>query len=410
MTSTALNAALENFTIKDNEICINNTPITRIIAQTGTPCYLYDKSVVESKIELLRKYLPKEFSLYYAVKANPNPELLSFINPLVDGFDIASSGELEAVINAGADPLGLSFAGPGKTYEDLSNALARGIGSINIESESELLKLVELGEQKGITPNVSIRINPNFELHGSGMKMGGGAKQFGIDVELVPDVLKKLDRLTVNFQGFHIYAGSQNLDAVAISLTFEKIFHTVEELSGSIDRDIPMINFGGGFGIPYFAKDQPLDIKKISHALHDMMPFLKKAFSNTKFVIELGRYITGECGIYITQVVTKKQSRGKTFLVTDGGMNHHLAASGNLGQILKKNYPIVNPAKIKSDKTQTCQITGPLCTPLDSLGTNVILPGTNEGEYIAIMNSGAYGYTASPLTFLSHAPPKEIVI
>ena len=410
MTSNALKAALENFTIKDNEICINNTPITRIIAQTGTPCYLYDTSVVESKIKLLRKCLPKNFSLYYAVKANPNPELLSFINPLVDGFDIASSGELEAVINAGADPLSLSFAGPGKKNEDLSNALARGIGSINIESESELLKLAKLGDLKGITPNVSIRINPDFELHGSGMKMGGGAKQFGIDAELVPDVLKKLVRLPVTFQGFHIYAGSQNLDAVAISLTFEKIFHTVEELSGSIDRDIPMINFGGGFGIPYFAKDQPLDIKKIGHALHDMMPFLKKAFSNTKFVIELGRYITGECGIYITQVVTKKQSRGKTFLVTDGGMNHHLAASGNLGQILKKNYPIVNPTKIKSDKTQTCQITGPLCTPLDSIGTNVVLPETNEGEYIAIMNSGAYGYTASPLTFLSHAPPKEIVI
>lgn len=410
MTSTALKAALENFTIKENQVCINKTPISRIAAQTGTPCYLYDTSVVKSKIDLLRKYLPKDFSIYYAVKANPNPELLSFINPLVDGFDIASSGELEAVINAGADPLSFSFAGPGKTSEDLSNALACGIGSINIESESELMKLGELGEQKGITPNVSIRINPNFELHGSGMKMGGGAKQFGIDAELVPDILKKLGRLPVNFQGFHIYAGSQNLDAVAISLAFKKIFHTVEELSGCIDLDIPMINFGGGFGIPYFAKDQPLDIKKIGHALHDMMPSLKKSFPHTKFVIELGRYISGECGIYVTQVVTRKQSRGKTFLVTDGGMNHHLAASGNLGQILKKNYPIVNPAKIRSNKIETCQISGPLCTPLDSIGTNVVLPETNEGEYIAIMNSGAYGYTASPLTFLSHAPPKEIVI
>ena len=410
MESKALKAALENFNIKDNRLCIKGMSIAKIVESSGTPCYLYDTSVVQSKINLLRHHLPEDFLLYYAVKANPNPELLKFINPLVDGFDIASSGELDAVIEAGADHSQISYAGPGKTIDDLSNALAHQIGSINIESESELLKLVELGRKKGVQPNISVRINPDFELHGSGMKMGGGPKQFGIDVELVPEVLKKIKDLPVNFKGFHIYSGSQNLNAESISLTLEKIFKTIKELAGYIDQNINMINFGGGFGIPYFSNDEPLDIQKIGVALKSMTPSLKKAFPQTKFVIELGRYISGECGIYVTKVVTKKKSRGKTFLVTDGGMNHHLAASGNLGQVLRKNYPIVNPEKLWSEKTETYQIAGPLCTPLDSLGVNVELPVTEEGDYIAIMNSGAYGYTASPLYFLSNKLPIEIII
>ena len=410
MESKALTSSLKYFEVKNNQLYVNGHTISDIADNHGSPLYIYDTSVIEKKCRLFRKHMPEDICLYYAVKANPNIEILKFVNKFVDGFDIASSGEMKAVLRAGGKPENISFAGPGKNRDELKESIEQGVGSINVESESEIDLIVQESRKLNITPNISIRINPDFELRGSGMKMGGGSKQFGIDAEKLPDIMQKIKKLPVDFQGFHVFAGSQNLDAASICKTFEKTMELMQQATALSNSNIKLLNFGGGFGIPYFKDDEELDIEQLGNRLSSLMQSFRQSFPETGFIIELGRYIVGECGLYVTEILYKKESRGKIFLITDGGMNHHLAASGNLGQILRKNYPILLAAKVKSDKKEKVNIAGPLCTPIDSIGVNIELPQAREGDYIVFMNSGAYGFTASPLLFLSHSLPSEFII
>jgi diaminopimelate decarboxylase len=410
MSSKALQAALKNYQVLDNRLVVAGRPISEWAEEYGTPLYLYDASVIRSKISLFRKHLPDQVELYYAIKANPNPEIIKTIIPLVDGFDVASIGELDRAISVGANPDTISFAGPGKRPEELSRAIEAGIGSLNIESERELELIVEAGKRLGKIPKISIRINPSFELHGSGMKMGGSAKQFGIDEERVPAVLGSLDALPVNFRGFHIFAGSQNLNAEAICASLENSLDLALRLLGSRAAETAVLNLGGGFGIPYFENDEPLDLRKVGDFFEKLLWVYRPHFPKARFVIELGRFLVGEAGLYMTKVLYKKVSRGKTFAITDGGMNHHLAASGNFGQVLRKNYPIVNGNTVFSENSSSVELVGPLCTPLDLLGAKAQLGMVQEGDIIVIMNSGAYGYTASPLFFLGHPWPREFLV
>jgi len=242
------------------------------------------------------------------------------------------------------------------------------------------------------------------------MKMGGGAKQFGIDEDRVPVILEKIGMMPVDFQGFHIFAGSQNLMAEAICSAMEQSLDLIWRFGKPFADSIKIVNLGGGFGIPYFENDEKLEISKIGNHLETLLEKYQSFFPKARFVVELGRYLVGECGLYVTKILYKKQSRGKTFFVTDGGMNHHLAASGNFGQILRKNYPIVIANRVYDSELEEIDIVGPLCTPLDLIGSKVNLPKASEGELIAIMNSGAYGYSASPLLFLGHPPPNQIFV
>ncbi len=407
--SKALQSVLGKYQIVDNQLMVGGRPVGDWAMKYGTPLYLYDTSVIHHKVNLFRKNLPDAIKLEYAVKANPNIDVIKTMVPLVDGFDVASIGEFDRAVSAGANPGSISFAGPGKRLEEITRAVEAGIGSLNVESERELDLIADTCRRLGKTPRVSIRVNPDYELHGSGMKMTGGSKQFGIDEELIPDILKKISGLPVDFQGFHIFTGSQNLNAGVICTTLEKSFNLAERLSGELADKIKILNFGGGFGIPYFENDEPLDIEKIGNCLTMLINTYRPRFPHARFVIELGRFLVGEAGLYLTRVLYKKISRGKTFVVTDGGMNHHLAASGNFGQILRKNYPIVNGNKVFVEDTELVDVVGPLCTPLDILGNKVHLGNVNEGDIIVIMNSGAYGYTASPLLFLGHPPPGEVI-
>lgn len=407
MESKALQSALGYYDVVDNQLMIAGRSAREWAGEYGTPLYLYDASVIRRKISLFRKHLPAEMELSYAVKANPNPDVLRIIAPLVDGFDVASIGEFDRVMQAGVSPQKISFAGPGKRTEELSRAISADIGSLNVESERELDLIAAVGQTLGKTPGVSIRVNPAYELHGAGMKMGGGPKQFGIDEEIVPSVLARIDALQVDFRGFHIFTGAQNLNADAICATLEKSFELAARLSGSRAQNVSIVNLGGGFGIPYFEKDEPLNLERIGASLKELLKEHRPHFPNARFVIELGRFLVGEAGVYLTRVLYKKMSRGRTFVVTDGGMNQHLAASGNLGQVLRKNYPIVNVRSVSSAHETEIELVGPLCTPLDLLGARLRLSPVEEGDVIAIMNSGAYGYTASPLLFLSHPSPKE---
>jgi diaminopimelate decarboxylase len=349
--------------------------------------------------------------IYYAVKANPNIRIIRELGGLYGGVDIASKGEMIRAIEGGIKPEAMSFAGPRKSIEELRFAIKYKIGTISVESAREIEHIREISRQLNAAVNILIRLNPAFELAKSGMKMGGGAQQFGIDSERVPPLIKSLacDE-HVHFSGIHIFAGSQNLNAGAIIEAFHSILRYAENLAAEIDRPLSIVNLGGGFGIPYFEKDEELDLRQVGDGLARLLEASRKRLPQTQFKIELGRYLVGECGLYVCKVLYRKLSRGQVFLVTDGGMHHHLAASGNFGQkMVHRPMPITVANKLHHP-TERANLVGPLCTPLDTFGMNLELPRAEEGDLIAVFNSGAYGYSASPLGFLSHEPPEEIIL
>lgn len=400
---------VEDFAVKDHCLYLGNRNVVDIANEhPGKPVYIYDSNAIKNKIDLLRKHLPERMHIHYAIKANPMPEVVKFTHPLVEGLDVASGKELEVALASGMDPAEISFAGPGKSIDELSFAIKSTI-TINLESSTELDRVITLAEETGITPNVALRINPDFELKTSGMKMSGGPKQFGVDAEIAADIISKILDHDLNFKGLHIFSGSQNLKPEAIIEAQTKTFALALQLAEQTKTSFSKLNIGGGFGIPYFPGEQPLDLTTIGENLHRLFDEYAHAFGDTTIITELGRYLVGECGVYISQVIDKKVSRGSTFLIVNGGLHHHLAASGNFGQVIRKNYPVTIANKVGCE-TEQASVVGPLCTPLDVLAQDMDLPAAEIGDYVAVFKSGAYGYTASPLNFLSHPHPVEVFV
>ena len=322
---------------------------------------------------------------------------------------MASAGELRVALASGMDPAEVSFAGPGKTDAELAEAVAAGI-VVNLESEREMERLAAQGNAAGVRPRVAVRVNPDFELKSSGMKMGGGPKQFGVDAERVPEMLGRIGGLNLDFQGFHIFSGSQNLRAEAIMEAQEKTIELALRLAVDAPAPVRLLNIGGGFGIPYFPGEQPLDVAAVGANLARLLEGARGRLPHAKVVIELGRYLVGEAGIYVCRVVDRKLSRGQVFLVTDGGLHHHLAASGNFGQVIRKNYPVVVGNRVRGSERELASVVGPLCTPLDLLAESMDLAKADVGDLIVVLQSGAYGLTASPTAFLSHPAPAEVLV
>ncbi|HEB93730.1 MAG TPA: pyridoxal-dependent decarboxylase, exosortase A system-associated [Gammaproteobacteria bacterium] len=403
-------SVLETFPVEKGELMIAGIPITRLAKRVGqTPFYAYDRQNITQRTAYLRKHLPDEIHLHYAIKANPMPAVVQHLAGLVDGFDLASGGEMRLALDTGMSADNISFAGPGKSTREIGSAIAAGV-TLNLESATELETVARLGEEQGIKPRVAVRVNPDFELKSSGMKMGGGPKQFGIDTEQVPAVLKRIGELEQDFQGFHIFSGSQNLRPEAIIEAQEKTFALAYRLADDAPSAVYKLNIGGGFGIPYFPGEQPLEIIPIGERLNDLLEEKAKQLPEAKIIIELGRYLVGEAGIYVCRVVDRKISRGQVYLVTDGGLHHHLAASGNFGQVIRKNYPVLIGNKMENSETETVRIVGPLCTPLDILADNMTLAKAIAGDLVVVFQSGAYGFSASPHHFLSHPPPLEVLV
>ena len=398
------------FEVVDNCLCVGGQKVGDIASELGsTPFYAYDRKLILDRIRYLRETLPDGISIHFAMKANPMPEVVRLISERVDGLDVASAGELDIALASGCSPADISFAGPGKTVDELRKAVAAGI-TINVESKTELSRIVTLAESSRSRPNVAIRVNPDFELKSSGMKMSGGPKPFGIDAEDVPQILEEMAGMPVNFRGFHIFSGSQNLRAEAICESQNKAMDLAIELAKSAPNDPTLLNIGGGFGIPYFPGDQPLDLSSVSQNLKALVKLRDKRLPAVELVLELGRYLVGEAGVYICKVLDKKVSRGQVFLVTDGGLHHHLAASGNFGQVIRKNYPVLIANKVTATSTENVSIVGPLCTPLDLLADRMDMAQAEIGDHVAVFQSGAYGFSASPHRFLGHPPPKEILL
>ena len=410
MKQKPIHAPMDQFPVIDGELQIGGISITRLAERVGqTPFYAYDRSLITQRIQHLRDNLPSDIHIHYAIKANPMPAVVQHLAGLVDGFDLASAGEMKTALDTTMPAEKISMAGPGKTDQELRQAIAAGV-TINLESEGEMRRAANIGEQLGITPRAAIRVNPDYDLKSSGMKMGGGPKQFGVDAERVPAMLKELGTLGLEFFGFHIFWGSQNLNPDAIMEAHEKTFDLAIRLSESTPSPVQSLNIGGGLGIPYFPGEKHLDLKPIKENLEKLLPKLKSNLPEAEIVTELGRYIIGEAGIYVCKVIDIKESRGEKYLITDGGMHHHLAASGNFGQVIRKNYPVSIANKMNSTELETINIVGPLCTPLDILANKMELAKSEPGDLVVVYQSGAYGFTASPHLFLNHPLPKELLI
>lgn len=398
------------FPVKDGCLQVGGIALSRLAQRVGrTPFFAYDRALLSARVAHLRAALPPELRLHYSIKANPMPALVQHMARLVDGLDVASAGELKCALDTGITAHDISFAGPGKTDAELSQALAAGV-LIHLESASEMERLDRLAMAMGIAPQVVLRVNPDFELKSSGMKMAGGAKPFGIDAELVPALLQRMAALSMDFHGLQIFCGSQNLKAQAIVEAQSNTFRLAIELAEYAPRPLRLLNIGGGLGIPYFPGEVALDLSSISDNLRQWMPKVGAALPGVQVALESGRYLVGEAGIYVAKVIDRKISRGEVFLVTDGGMHHHLAASGNLGQVIRKNYPVAVGNKMSGSERESATVVGPLCTPLDVLAGQIELARADVGDLIVVFQSGAYGLTASPNDFLSHAKPVEVLV
>ena len=394
----------------DGELAIAGRKASDLVtAGGGTPLFVYSREHLARRVAELRAAMPDRLALHYAVKANPYAPLLQTMADLVDGFDIASGGELEIVRAAGIDTRLISFAGPGKRTEELEAAISAGV-TLNLESEGEAARAFDAGARLGITPRLAIRVNPDFDLKGSGMKMGGGAKQFGVDAERVPALARLVIESGAEWRGFHIFAGSQALDPAALIETQAQTLALAARLADESGATLPHCNLGGGFGIPYFPGDQALDIGAIGAALGEQFSNLPDSLRETQFCIELGRYLVGEAGVYLTRIVDRKVSHGDTFLIVDGGLHHQLAASGNFGTVVRRNYPVAIASRFDDPAGDLASIVGCLCTPLDRLADKAAFPHAEVGDLVAVFCAGAYGASASPAQFLGQGPAKEMLV
>jgi len=393
---------------KGDELAIGGRTASEL-AEEGTPLFVYSADLIRKRMADLRAAIPAQLRIHYAVKANPYRPILELMRDLTDGFDIASGGELDMILAAGQDPSLTSFAGPGKRDAELELAIRHGV-TLNLESAAEAHRALAIAEKLGSTPRLAIRVNPDFEMRGSGMKMGGGAKPFGIDQERVPPLAREIIAAGAEWRGLHIFTGSQALDAAAIIETQGNVLDLAARMTAEIGAPLPHLNMGGGFGIPYFNGDQPLDIAAVGAALKERFANLPPELTGTEFAIELGRYLVGEAGVYLTRIVDRKESHDQVFLVTDGGLHHQLAASGNFGTVVRRNYPAAIATKFGAAPDEEASIVGCLCTPLDRLADQALLPRAEVGDIVAIFCAGAYGASASPSSFLGQGPARELLI
>ena len=403
---------LENYYGESNgELLIGGVSASALAHQYGTPLFVYDAGTMAKKWASLRDAFPPRFSICYSMKANPNRAILQFFRGKGAGLEIASAGEFRQAIAAGCPAEKILFSGPGKTEAELELVLSQGIGEIHVESLREAERIAAIADRIGKQARVALRVNPIGAAEGGAMRMGGRPAPFGVDEEALDDALSRILSLgALDFRGIHIFAGTQILDVQVLAAQYAQGIEIARRVAARLKKPLHTLDFGGGLGIPYFPHEQSLDMRKLGESLEILLKTVENdpLFRGTHFLIEPGRYLVGEAGVYIARINDVKISRGKKFLILDGGMNHHLAASGNLGQTIKRNFPMALVAKLVQPAEETVDVVGPLCTPLDVLARDVTLPHAEVGDLLGVFQSGAYARSASPLAFLSHSTPPEI--
>jgi len=399
-----------DYQAEDSMLLVGGERIDALIERAGdTPLFVYDAAMLRARVARLRAAMPADLAIHYAVKANPFAPVVELMAGLVDGLDVASAGEMMLALGAGGAAEAMSFAGPGKRDRELVAAIRAGV-TINLESAGEGDRALVIGERLGIVPRLAVRVNPGFDLRGSGMRMGGGAKPFGIDDTEAGALIRRLIAAGADWRGLHIFAGSQALDPSAIAEAQAATVALAARLADEADAVPPLVNLGGGFGIPYFPGEVPLDIERIGVELAQTLGNRPQILAQSRFAIELGRWLVGEAGVYLTRIVDRKTSHGQIFLVTDGGLHHQLAASGNFGTVVRRNYPVAVANRFGAPAVEEASVVGCLCTPLDRLADQVALPLSQNGDVIAMFMAGAYGASASPAAFLGHPPALEMLV
>jgi len=396
-----------------DSLIIGDLPAVELAETYGTPLFVYDSNILDLKYDALRVALPERFAIYYSIKANPCFAVVKHFLSRGCGLEIASLGEYRKALEAGCSPERILFAGPGKSETELEVVLSSGVGEIHIESLTEANRIATICRRSGSRAQVAVRINPAGEAEGGAMRMGGRPAPFGMDEELLDEVLDAvLAQPELELCGIHLFTGTQILDAATLRNQYRHGLSLARRVVKRLGRPLRTLDFGGGLGIPYFAHEQELNLECLREKLVTLCEEVDSdpCFEGTQFIVEPGRFLAGEAGVYLTRISDIKTSRGKKFLIVDGGMNHHLAASGNLGQTIKRNYPIAIANKLRAPASEAVDIVGPLCTPLDTLARGIVLPDAEIGDLVGIFQSGAYGRSASPTGFLSHPEPAEIFL
>jgi len=378
----------------------------------GTPCFVYDEAVVRERVASVREAFEGRFEISYAVKSNPNRAVIRALVGVVDRLDLSSGGELLLAEETGWDPDLWSFVGPVKRRGELRLAVELGCGHIVVESERELRELDETLAAAGTRGSVLLRINPSELPKGFGVSMARRPTIFGIDEEEIDAAVELAQSLpNIDLAGFHVYAGTQCLDADALAENIRNIARLYTSLLDRHSLSVEHLVFGSGFGIRYHDGAEGLDPPQIAAGCVDAIDALRAhpGAADATMALEMGRFLVGEAGWFVTRVLGTKHTRGTALLALDGGMNHYLGASGNLGGVLKRNYPVTAVTNSEGEATPY-DLSGPLCTNIDALGKGIEMGHVGPGDLVAIGCAGAYGITSSPLHFISHAPPREVLI
>jgi diaminopimelate decarboxylase len=397
------------FEINGDDLVLGGLPVRAIVGEVGSPAYLYDGQLMRRAYRRLAGALAGFASIYYSAKANPAEAVIRLFLQEGAGIEIASLGEYRAAVAAGATPDHILFAGPGKRRAELEAVIEGGVGEIHIEGVDEIERLRSIGKPV----SASIRINPVPTVQAGAMRMGGKATAFGFDEEDLDTAIAAVASAgNIELVGIHVYGGTQILDAEALLGQWRHAIALAARVARTTGKPLKTIDLGGGLGIPYYAGDKPLDLDAVAAAVPELTALLKSEplIAGARAIVEPGRFLVGEAGLYVSEINAVKQSRGTRFLVMEGGMNHHLAASGNLGQVIKRNYPVVAPARMTAPSDAPATLVGPLCTPLDTLARDAGLADLKAGDLVAVLQSGAYGLTASPINFLSHPHPAEALV
>ena len=405
--------AAAHFPDSGSELVVGGFTASDLAGRFGTPLYCYDAAILQRQLSRLRGALDTRFDVHFSVKSNPNSEILKVFVAMGAGLEVASAAEYARARHAGAPPERILFAGPAKTDDELRYVTRGGIGEIHVESLAEITRLSAIAAQERRDLSVALRINPAMQAEGGAMRMGGRAVQFGIDEAEMDEAARQVlscERLRLT--GLHFFAGTQILDAATVLRQWRYAIDVAGRFSKSLGRPLKTLDLGGGLGIPYFAGEAELDLQILSDGAREISASMKadSGLADTRMVIEPGRFLSGPAGIYLSRVINVKVSGEETFVITDGGMHHHLAASGNLGQVIKRDYPILVANRFSQEPTAAVTIVGPLCTPLDTYGRRTPLAAPRVGDLIAVLQSGAYGLTASPNGFLSHPMPAEVLL
>lgn len=388
---------------------MDNKMIVEILKEYGSPMYLYNAAVIQKQYMKLKSSLPQRFEIFYSMKANPLLGICQLLKSYGSRIEVASEGELHTSLAAGFPVQDIVFTSPGKTVDELAYAIDKDIYSINVESFAELEIIEKIAQEKSKKANISFRINPDYNAFGAGIKMSGGSTQFGIDYE---QLMEGIDTVFlnphINLIGIHVYMGTQILNADNIVSIMDKIFEMALSIQARSGIHLEFIDLGGGFGIPYFTNDHQLDLLALKSGTDKVWHKYRDRFCNTRIAVESGRFLLAESGLFFSKVLYCKHSKNQAFIVCDGGSNFH-ANSAFLGRHIRNNFPMSILGREKEPLFETT-VVGPLCTPADVIGQKVMLPKAEPGDYLVVEKSGAYGLTNSPLMFLSHPQPAEILV